>query len=134
MQHDEFVGLVQQRARMDSRGGAEQAARATLTALAERLAPGLPGNIAAQLPPEIGRHLSDNEDRTDRFDIGEFYDRVAEEQTTGVDRADAALHSRAVMSVVADAIDASLFGKLEDQLPPELSDLLEFGDLREDPE
>lgn len=129
MKHDEFIGLVQQRARLDSRGAAETATRATLTILANRLGSGLPANIGAQLPPEIGRYLSEGEDDTERFGPGEFYERVAEEETSGVEIPDAALHARAVLSVVAEAVDGDLFEKLEDQLPPELGDLLEFEDL-----
>lgn len=129
MRHAEFIGLVQQRARLDSQGAAEQATRATLTTLAARLAAGLPSNVGEQLPPEIGRYLSEYEETTERFGIEQFYERVADQQTSGVDVPDAALHARAVLSVVADAVDGSVFAKLEDQLPPELGELLEFEDL-----
>lgn len=129
MQHDEFIGLVQQRARLDSQGAAEQATRATLTTLATRFAAGLPSNIGEQLPPEIGRYLSEHEGTTERFGIEGFYERVADRQTSGVDVPEAALHARAVLSVVADAVDGSVFSKFEDQLPPELAELLEFEDL-----
>lgn len=129
MNHDDFIGLVQQRARLDSRGAAEQATRATLTTLAERFAEGLPGNLADQLPPEIGRHLAEHEGTTERFGPDEFYTRVADRQTSGIGVPDAALHTRAVLSVVAEAVDDSLFAKFRDQFPPELSDLLEFEDL-----
>lgn len=129
MDHDEFIGQVQQRGRLDSRGAAEQATRATLQSLGERLGGGAPSNIGAQLPPEIGRYLSEQDDRSERFDVTQFYERVAERETSGIDAPQAALHSRAVLSVVRDAVDASLFDKLEQQLPPELQDLLDFGDL-----
>lgn len=133
MQHDEFMGLVQQRARLDSRGAAEQATRATLTTLAERFAGGLPSNLGDQLPPEIGRYLAEHEGEAERFELDEFYSRVAEAETSGVDEPDAALHARAVLSVLQDAVDDSAFQKLEGQLPPELGELLDFSDLpRED--
>lgn len=131
MQHEEFIGSVQQRARLDSLSAAEQATRATLTTLAERVRAGLPSNMAAQLPPEIGRHLTETEEHTERFGLDEFYRRVAERQTAGVDVPDAALHARAVLSVVADAVDDSLFAKFEEQLPPELADLTDFEDLEQ---
>ena len=57
MEHDEFIGQVQARARLDSRGAAEQATRATLETLGERLSEGAAENLAAQLPHEIGEHL-----------------------------------------------------------------------------
>jgi uncharacterized protein (DUF2267 family) len=56
MRHDEFIGEVQHRVKLPSRGDAERATRATLETLGERL--GAPDNHAAQLPPEIGRHLT----------------------------------------------------------------------------
>lgn len=40
MQHDELIGQVQARARLDSRGAAERATRAVLETLAERLPEG----------------------------------------------------------------------------------------------
>lgn len=42
MQHDEFIGQVVARARLDSRGAVEQATPATLETLAQRLAGGEP--------------------------------------------------------------------------------------------
>ena len=57
MKHDEFIGQVQHRARLSSRGAAERATRATLEPLAERLAGGEADDLAAQLPLELGEHL-----------------------------------------------------------------------------
>jgi uncharacterized protein (DUF2267 family) len=50
MKHDAFIGQVQHHARLDSRGAAERATRATLETLAERLAGGEANDLAAQLP------------------------------------------------------------------------------------
>ena len=60
MEHDEFIGQVQHRARLGSRGDAERATRATLETLAERIADGAANNLAAQLPNEIGEHALDS--------------------------------------------------------------------------
>ena len=57
MKHDEFIGQVQHRARLSSRGEAERATRATLETLAERLSGGEAKDLASQLPSEIGEHL-----------------------------------------------------------------------------
>jgi len=124
MQHDEFIGRVQARARLDSRGAAETATRATLESLAERLPPGLAGNLGAQLPVEIGRHLE--QDRTERFDLDEFWQRVADRETTGVALPQAAFHSRVVMSVVAEAITGAQLDKVRDALTPEWDPLFDF--------
>jgi uncharacterized protein (DUF2267 family) len=50
MQHDQFIGQVQQRARLDSRGAAERASRATQETLGERIRDSLAENLSAQLP------------------------------------------------------------------------------------
>ncbi len=57
MKYDEFINEVQTRGHMESRQEAEEATRATLQTLAERLAGGEPHNLASQLPPELAEHL-----------------------------------------------------------------------------
>lgn len=124
MQHDEFIGRVQQRARLDSRGAAETATRATLETLAERLGGGLPQNLGAQLPPEIGRHL--DVDRTERFHVDEFHQRVAERETAGVELPEAAFHARAVLSVVDEAVTGDQLERVREQLIPEWQPVFDF--------
>ena len=83
MQHDQFVGQVQARARLGSRGAAETATRASLETLAERVPSTLAVNLASQLPTEVGEHLrrvafAADEPRTGvRMSRQEFFDRVA---------------------------------------------------------
>jgi uncharacterized protein (DUF2267 family) len=124
MQHDEFVGLVQDRARLDSRGAAEAAIRATLETLGDRLAGGLPDNLGAQLPPEIGRHLDRPE--AQRFDLNEFWQKVADRESAGVELPQAAFHARAVMSVVAEAVEGAQVDTIRDQLEPDYRELFDF--------
>lgn len=111
MEHHEFIGQVPARARLDSPGAAETATRATLETLGERIPEGLATNIGSQLPVEIGRHLEQEH---------------TECQTAGVELPDAAFHSRAVMSVVAEAITGSGVDRLKDALTPEWEPLFEF--------
>lgn len=125
MKHDEFIGHVQQRARLDSRGAAEQATRATLETLAERLAGGQPDNLAAQLPPEIGLHLQRGSD-TEQFGVQEFYQRVAAREDPGVQLPEAVFHAKAVMSVVREAVTGGVLDKVRDQLPEEFADLYDW--------
>lgn len=126
MQHDEFVGLVQQRARVDSRGAAQQAIKATLETLGERLAGGMPGNLAAQLPEPLGDHLVRGEGDTEQFGVDEFYRRVAERESTGTDLPQAVFHAKAVLSVVREALQGNALAKVTDQLPAEYADLLDY--------
>lgn len=133
MEHDEFIGHVQQRARLDSRGAAEQATRAVLETLAERLGGGEPSDLAAQLPTEIGRHLERHENGTERFDLNGFYERVAARQSEGTDVPQAAHHTRAVLSVVREAVSPGLVDHLRSQLPEEFTEVLEWEDPTDQP-
>jgi len=119
MQHDEFIGQVQNRARLASRGAAEAAARATLETLGERLDVGLAENVASQLPPEIGRHLLETRP-FDRISIAEFFDRVSLRE--GVDRPQAVFHARAVLEVLEIATQG-VMDKVLQSLPEEFMPL-----------
>ncbi|MBD0292492.1 MAG: DUF2267 domain-containing protein [Jiangellaceae bacterium] len=130
MQHDEFIGTVQARARLGSRGDAERATRATLETLGERIPEGLAENLAAQLPVEIGEHLR----RTvvlggtgtgERFDAREFVRRVAER--SGTDEPQAAFLARVVAEVVDEATSGGLFQKVAENLPDDLQRLVTAG-------
>jgi uncharacterized protein (DUF2267 family) len=118
MQHDEFIGLVQHRARLDSRGAAEAATRATLETLGERLAGGQPSNLGGQLPQEIRLHLERQDGPSESFGLQEFYERVADREGPGVDLPQAAFHARAVLSVVDEAITGAGLRDVRDQRAP----------------
>ncbi len=129
MQHDEFIGQVQHRARLASRGDAERAVRATLESLAERLSDGMAENLAAQLPHEVGEHLrrkvSVAAGPGERFTLDDFFHRVSEAE--GVELPQAVFHARVVLEVVEEATTGGLFAKLRDQLPDEWDRLFEAG-------
>lgn len=126
MDHDTFIGQVQHRARLDSRGAAETAVRATLETLAERLAGREPSHLAAQLPREIGMHLRREEPRQEQLGLQEFYQRVADRSGAGVDLPDAIFHAKAVLSVVRDAVSTGEFEDVTSQLPDEYAELLDY--------
>jgi uncharacterized protein (DUF2267 family) len=126
MKHDEFIGQVQARARLSSRGDAERATRATLETLAERLAGGEPKDLGAQLPREIGRYLMTPEaEKSERLSLDEFFNRVSERE--GVDLPIAIHHARAVISVVNDAVSAGEINDVRSQLGVEYNPLFESG-------
>jgi uncharacterized protein (DUF2267 family) len=130
MQHDEFIGQVQHRAHLDSRGAAERATRATLETLGERIPDGLAGNLAAQLPIEIGEHLTRTAPLAagptgERFDRQEFIRRVAKNET--VDEPDAAYHARVVFEMVSEATTGGVVDKVYQSLPDDVSGLLRMG-------
>jgi uncharacterized protein (DUF2267 family) len=131
MQHDTFIGQVQARARLNSRGAAEAATRATLETLAERIPASLADNLAAQLPQEIGEHLRrvatapDQTDTGARMESREFFDRVA--TRASADYPKAVHEARAVIEVVGEATEGSVLSKVQQSLDDELSDTLFAG-------
>lgn len=130
MQHDEFIGLVQDRAKLPSRGDAERACRATLETLGERVPEGLADGLAGQLPQEIGEHLRRTEvyggmGTGERFDRPEFVARIA--HRAGVQESQAAYLSRAVLEVVDEATQGAITAKVRDSLPPDIRTLITEG-------
>ena len=131
MQHDKFIGQVQARARLESRGAAEAATRATLETLAERIPDGLADNLAAQLPHEIGEHLRRVEAAPDvpttgmRMSRREFFDRVARRE--GKDLAKAVHDARSVLEVVGEAVQGNLTAKVKKSMDADLASVLFSG-------
>lgn len=130
MQHDAFIGQVQARARLDSRGSAEAAARATLETLAERIPANLANDLAAQLPKEINEHVlritaSGEAEHAARFDQDEFVARVADRART--DTPKAAHLARVVFEVLDEATTGGTMAKIRESLPEDLRQLAVAG-------
>jgi uncharacterized protein (DUF2267 family) len=130
MQHDEFIGQVQARAQLSSRGDAERATRAVLETLRERIPAATAANLGAQLPQEIGLHLQSaaalvEPGTAERFDLGEFIARVSE--LSGADEPAATYQARVVLEVVGEAVGASEMEKVRGSLPPDLASLIDSG-------
>ena len=125
MTHDAFIGQVQHRAQLASRGDAERATRVVLETLAERLAGGEPRDLAAQLPPEIGRHLQQLEAGVGvRLSLDDFFDLISARE--GVASVAAVDHARAVLSVLQEAVSPGEMAHVAAQLPPEWGRLFQM--------
>jgi uncharacterized protein (DUF2267 family) len=111
MEHDEFIGSVQQRADLAGRGEADSATRAVLSTLGERVTADEAEDLAAQLPLEIGRYLTDEAEHGQQFDAEAFLDRVAELAEAGAVESDPEEATRAVFDVT---IEAAGTGQLQD--------------------
>lgn len=123
MQFDEFLGKVQDRARLASRDSAMRATRATLNTLAERLRGNEPTDLAAQLPGEIGEHLQvEGAGAGERFGIDEFIRRVGDREGTG---GDSTHHARVVLGVLSEAVSRGEMKDVRQQLPEEFDKLFE---------
>lgn len=123
MRHDEFIGEVQHRAKLPSRGDAERVTRVTLETLGERLPK--PESLAGQLPPEIGRHLTQGTETFERLTLNDFFQRVADR--SDADEPNAIYHARVVVDVVRDAVGDDVIQKMLDQLPGDFRPLFESG-------
>lgn len=125
MKHDEFIGQVENRARLDSRGAAARAVRATLETLAERLPSDEAHHLASQLPLEIGEHLERAKGPAADFGLDGFFERVAAKE--GVEEGDAAYHARCVLEVLREAVTAGQVDHVRIALPEEYARLFEAG-------
>lgn len=116
MDYDTFIGEVQNRGQLPSREDAVRATRLTLETLSQRIEPGGAENLGAQLPEEIGRHLS-KVDTVESFEWNEFIDRIVEEGNyTADERGDAVHHARVVVDVMEDAVTVGAIEDLRDQI------------------
>ena len=85
--------------------------------MSHRIEPGFASNLGAQLPEEVGRHLT-TVDTVDRFDWEEFQARLAaDEAFASAEPPDIVHQSRVVMDVIDDAIEGAVIEELRDQLP-----------------
>ena len=126
MKYDEFIGQVQNRARLGSKEEAVKAIRAVLETLAERLAGGEPKDLAAQLPEEIGVYLQHEKAGSgERFSLDEFFKRVSERE--GADLPASVYHARVVIEVLTEAVTRGQMNDVRAQLPEEFDRLFEAG-------
>lgn len=121
MQAHEITSAVQNSAGIDTHDHAEQAVRATLTVLGQRLSTETK-DLAAQLPPEYAACLPGS-GSAERFDIEEFYRRVAAEEGLGTTPNQARQHARAVTAALREAVGAE-YRHLLSQLPQDYADLM----------
>ncbi|MFI0237781.1 DUF2267 domain-containing protein [Streptomyces sp. NPDC016845] len=134
MHHDEIIGKVQALTQLPDRGSAEQATRAVLETLAERLPSGLAGHLAAQLPPTLAAALrpvagasadGDTPTSAERFGLTTFAGRVAARAAT--DEETALRQAAGVLEVLDAALTPELMEKLTAALPADIGALLPSG-------
>jgi uncharacterized protein (DUF2267 family) len=121
MKLDQMVAAVRETARIDTREHAERAIRATVAVLGQRLA-GEAADLAAQLPADLAGDMP-TDTKAERFDLDEFYRRVAEKEGLGCSEAQARQHARATMTVIRETVGAE-WQHVLDQLPKDYADLV----------
>ncbi|MEH2272155.1 MAG: DUF2267 domain-containing protein [Nostoc sp.] len=108
MEYDEFITHVQSLTQSDSREEAERATRATLETLKERIAGDDAEQIAAKLPQQLGDCLRGREgDSGNIFNLQEFIIRASQKEN--IEPTTAAIHVRAVFTVLQNAISPETF-------------------------
>lgn len=116
MQTQEFLGRVQDAARLPTLDAAIRATRATLETLAERLGPDEARHLGDQLPHEIQLYLRGIATPVpERFSSDEFLERVCTRE--GVDLPQSTHHARAVIEVLAQAVSQSEIRDVVERLP-----------------
>lgn len=122
MKRDEFLKHVESVAQLDSREEAERVTRATFEILAERIVGNEAKDLASQLPQELGQYLRGREGENGQyFSLKEFYQRVADKE--GVEPSIAAMHVRAVFTVLQQAVTPGEFADVRANFSPDYEEL-----------
>lgn len=124
MRYDEFIGQVQNRAQLRSRGEAERVTWATLQTLGERLAGGEAKDFASQLPIPLPQYaLSGLAGMGIPLSLDDFVQVVADRE--GAEPQRARQHTQAVCSVLQEALAPGEVQDMCAQLPAEYNRLFQ---------
>jgi uncharacterized protein (DUF2267 family) len=122
MKYDEFIKHVQSVAQLNSREEAERATRATLETIRERIVGDESKDLASQLPHEFGEYLRGREGENGQFfDLQEFIERVSQKES--VEPTAAAMHVRAVFSVLQQAVTPGEFADVRANFSPDYAEI-----------
>jgi len=121
MQFEEFIRAVQERTRLDTREEALTITRAVLETLGERVDRKVRNGLEAQLPNELKEFLLARKENADRYNLVEFYNRVA--ARAGVKHQDGIERTRQVFSVLRQAVSEGEIQDMLESLPHEYGEL-----------
>lgn len=120
MSSQDFTAMVRKRGEFDSDEEAEQATRATLETLGERVSGGQAQDMAAELPEPLGGYLTARagpKATSKDYDFAEFCRRVADREPAEIGPAEAQSRVRAVLTVLQEAVSDSEWENMCTQLP-----------------
>jgi uncharacterized protein (DUF2267 family) len=123
MKYERLLSVVEHEAQVD-RQTAENALRATLQTLAQRISPGQVRDMAEQLPEQLAQWMRPAE-TIEPFHSDEFLRRVARRE--GVDTETAGKHVRAVFFAMSRAVTADEFDDMLSELPKDYEPLIGRG-------
>src|SRR5215211_3741062 len=121
MQVENFITQVQEQTRLDTRDESIAITRAVLETLGERLDRKVRNGLEAQLPIELKEFLLVRAERGDQYDLAEFYNRVG--ARADLTYTDATERTRAVISVLREAVPGGEIEDVLEDLPPEYGKL-----------
>lgn len=127
MQYEDFIERVRERGEFRDRGVTEDATRATVETLGERLPGTEAAEFAAQLPRELAKHMEPyaaGSSTASEFGIDDFYRKVAEREGSEVTADDARKHVRAVFSTLREAVSEGEFTSMLTRLSEGFGDPL----------
>lgn len=125
MKYIEFIGRVSERSGVDMKE-ARKRTQAVLYTLGERLSKSLRDKLAAELPNELKVFIfGDWGERTNRFDLEDFYTRVV--ARSGIGYTTAVEETRCVLSLLKEAITGGVLRDIYVELPDEFQEV--FGRL-----
>lgn len=119
---DYFLGRVAERAGLSTRQEVDRLARATVSALSERITAGQVNDLSPGLPPELSAELAGYTGQAVAFDKSTFLDRISGEIDT-VDLDEAERQVQAALSVLREWIPEEEIDDTLAQLPPDLADM-----------
>lgn len=114
MQYHEFVSRLGQRDGVDN---PEQVSAIVLEELGRRLAGQEPSQLAAQLPVELKQPLNKHTGAAEKFDVDEFFRRIADREGGGLGPDYGRTHAAAVLGTIATFVSEGELDDVRSQLP-----------------
>lgn len=125
MQYIEFIGRVSERSGIDMKEGRKRT-QAVLYTFGERLSKSLRDKVAAELPNELKTFIfGDWGERTNRFDLEDFYTRVV--ARTGIGYTTAVEETRCILSLLRESLTEGVVRDIFKELPDNFQEV--FGRL-----
>ncbi len=125
MQYAEFIRKVSERSGIDAKE-ARNRMQAVLYTLGERLSKSMRDKLASEIPKEMKEFVyGDWGERTNRFDLEDFYTRVV--ARAGVGYTTAVEETRCVLSLLKDIIPPGVTKDIYTELPDNFQEI--FGRL-----
>ncbi len=121
MKYPEFIRKVAERSGTDEKEAGRRA-QAVLVTLGERLSQSMRNKLASEVPREMKDLIHDDwGERTNRFDLEDFYNRVVARADVGYTTA--VEETRCILSLLKEIIPAGVMHDISVELPDEFQEV-----------